>query len=79
MFEQNGYRIYKVDGVPAPFPKAIGMNIFSRLLLKINILLIKLSKSLFSYQIYMEVAPTPIVSSLLEHTTNTSRIKLSEL
>jgi glycosyltransferase involved in cell wall biosynthesis len=79
MFEQNGYRIYKVDGVPAPFPKAIGMNIFSRLLLKINILLIRLSKSLFSYQIYMEVAPTPIVSSLLEHTTNTSRIKLSEL
>ena len=36
LLEQCGYAVEKVDGVPAPFPKALGLNAVSRSLLWIN-------------------------------------------
>jgi hypothetical protein len=65
-----------VKGVPAPFPKAIGLNMFSKFLLSINSFLIFISKSMFSYQIYVEAIPTPLVENLLEHTIHTSKEKM---
>lgn len=70
--KQHGYQIIKVKGVPAPFPKAIGKNWLSMSMLTINQWLIYLSKSMFSYQIYMEVRPTPTVGNLLVHTQSTT-------
>jgi glycosyltransferase involved in cell wall biosynthesis len=65
LFEQCGYSVEEVRGIPAPYPAAIGLNWVSRLLLAINSALIRLSKGLFSYQIYMRVAPTPTIDALL--------------
>ncbi len=64
-FEQAGYDIGRVGGIPAPFPKAFGMNALARLLLMINVLLIRFSRSLFSYQIYLEAVPRPSLDDVL--------------
>lgn len=67
LFAQCSYEVIKVKGIAAPYPKAIGLNFMSRFLIALNNLLIMLSKSLFSYQIYMEVKPTPVVEILLDY------------
>jgi glycosyltransferase involved in cell wall biosynthesis len=65
LLRDNGFVIDEVRGVPAPFPKAFGDNAFSRLLVSINLGLIRLSKTLFSYQIYVRCRTTPDVSFVL--------------
>lgn len=73
--EECGYIVKDLKGVPVPFPKVVGDNWLGRLLLNINKLLIKVCKSLFAYQIYAELQPTPVVDNLLEHTIETSSNK----
>lgn len=76
---QCGYTIEKVKGIPAPFPKAIGKNIISRFLLGVNRFLILFSKKIFSYQIYLELKPTPVVTNLLEYSVVESAKKAEGL
>jgi glycosyltransferase involved in cell wall biosynthesis len=66
LFRQAGYEIEEVVGVPAPFPLVLGDTVLSRVLLYINRLLIRASKGLFSYQIFMVCTPTPSLEYLLE-------------
>jgi glycosyltransferase involved in cell wall biosynthesis len=66
LFEQSGYRISEVKGVPAPFPLAFGDGMLARMALAINKALIVISKSLFSYQIFMVCTPLPTLEWLLE-------------
>lgn len=61
-----GFEIIDFRGIPAPYPKAIGLNSFSRLLLKINETLIRISKGFFSYQIAFIVKPLPTLDQLLK-------------
>ncbi|MFN8294641.1 MAG: hypothetical protein U0T69_00510 [Chitinophagales bacterium] len=53
--------VLNVKGIPAPYPKALGNNFLSKMLLAINLFLIKISKGLFSYQIYIEAETNPSV------------------
>lgn len=76
LFEQSGYLIEEVRGVPAPFPLAVGDNALARLLLFLNRLMIRISKSLFAYQIFMVCKPTPSMEWLLEKAHEASREKL---
>ena len=76
LFEQSGYVVEEVRGVPAPYPLAVGDNILGRLLLAMNKLLIKLSKSLFAYQIFMVCKPTPSLGWLLETAHEASHEKV---
>ena len=73
LFSQSGFDIVAVRGIPAPFPLAFGPNLFSRALLAINHVLIRLSKPLFACQIMLEVRPRPTLQHLLraanEHST----------
>lgn len=73
LFEQAGYRIEEIRGVPAPFPLALGNNAVSRFALFVNKLLIKLSKQLFAYQILMVVTPMPSVDWLLGQAIETRK------
>jgi hypothetical protein len=66
LLEQCGFVVEEARGIPAPFPAALGLSAFSRLLVRVNGLLIRVSRGLFSYQIFMRVAPTPTVDALLE-------------
>jgi glycosyltransferase involved in cell wall biosynthesis len=65
LLRDAGFKTKDIRGVPAPFPKAIGDNVISRSLLAINVALIRVSKSLFSYQIYVEAEGTPDLDFLL--------------
>lgn len=65
LFEQSGFNIVHMEGVPAPFPRAFGAGRLSRTLLWLNQLLIRVARSLFSFEILIEVAPRPTLSYLL--------------
>jgi hypothetical protein len=72
LLDQSGYKILETRGIPAPFPKAIGDNWFSRLLLRGNEALIRVSKGLFSYQIFVRAEAKPTVNNLLGETIESS-------
>src|SRR5438445_13727922 len=65
LFEQSGYRVEEIRGVPASFPLAFGEGLLGGMALAINKVLIRMSKSLFSYQIFMVCSPLPSLEWLL--------------
>ncbi len=73
LFEQTGYEVIEVRGIPAPYPKAVGDNFLGRLLVRINMALIRLSRGFFSYQIFIRAAAKPTVEHLLSETIDFSR------
>jgi glycosyltransferase involved in cell wall biosynthesis len=72
LFEQAGYEIVEMKGIPAPYPKAVGDGFLGRLLLGINKILIPVCRGLFSYQIYVRAAAKPSVEHLLSETIDFS-------
>ncbi len=66
-----GFRIKMVRGVPAPIPLVIGGSA-GRFLLGLNSLLIRLSRTLFSFQIMIIAESTPGVDFLVADATATS-------
>ena len=72
LFAQTGYKVLEVKGVPAPFPKALGDNALGRMLVAANQFFIKLSKGLFSYQIFLRAKALPTVPALLSETIERS-------
>jgi hypothetical protein len=60
-----GFRINEIRGIPAPFPKALGNGRLGRWAVRANIALIGLSKTLFSYQIFVVAESTPDVEFVL--------------
>jgi glycosyltransferase involved in cell wall biosynthesis len=66
LFEQGGFRVVEMKGVPGPYPLALGDCKLSRFLLRLNEVLIRISKGLFAYQIYMIVQPYPSTEYLLQ-------------
>jgi glycosyltransferase involved in cell wall biosynthesis len=65
LLSDEGFRIKSLRGVPAPFPKVLGNNLLGKFAVQVNLALIRVSKSLFSYQIYVEAESTPDVSFVL--------------
>lgn len=72
LMHQAGYKILEMRGIPAPFPKAIGDGFMSRLLLRVNSLLISVLPGWFAYQILLRVKAQPTVKNLLAETIDTS-------
>ncbi len=62
-----GFRVRRVRGVPAPFPKAFG-PVVGGVAVRLNAALIRLSRTLFSYQIFVEAETTPDVDFILSDT-----------
>lgn len=79
LFEQCGCQVTRVAGIPAPFPKAIGPGRLSRALLRLNRLLIRLSKGLFAYQIFLVATPRPSLEALLNDSVESSRSRAQEV
>lgn len=71
----SGFRIKEVRGVPAPFPKVLGNGVLGKAAVKTNQVLIKLSKTLFSYQIFVVAEGTPSVSFILEDSKRRSEFR----
>ena len=72
LLEQAGYKILETHGIPAPFPKALGLNWLTRLLVRLNAALIRVARGLFSYQIFVRAQALPTVNNLLAETIDTS-------
>jgi glycosyltransferase involved in cell wall biosynthesis len=72
LLRDAGFKIKTVKGVPAPFPKVLGNGLIGRTAVQVNLALIGLSKTLFSYQIYVEAEGTPDVEFLLRNAKESS-------
>ena len=79
LLQQAGYEVLQEHGVPAPFPLALSSSSSSRALLFVNRWLIKLSKTLFSYQICVRARPLAEVRHLLTETIEGSAVLRDEL
>ncbi len=73
LLTQAGFVVRNLEGIPAPFPKALGDRFFSRLLLRANALALSVSKRLFAYQIYLEATALATVETLIAETERHSR------
>jgi hypothetical protein len=78
LFEHSGYRIEEIRGVPAPFPLALGNTALARFLVRVNHGLMRISRSLFAYQIFMVVRPLPSLEWLLQQAVETSHTMTQE-
>ena len=65
LLRDSGFRLKAVRGVPAPFPKVLGEGVLGQAALQANLALIRLSPTLFAYQIYVEAETTPDVDFVL--------------
>jgi glycosyltransferase involved in cell wall biosynthesis len=65
LFEQSGFEIIYERGVPVPVGLIFKSKWFVNSLLWVNEVLIKISRGLFSYQIYMIIRPKPGLGYLL--------------
>jgi hypothetical protein len=79
LLDDAGFRIKEVRGVPAPFPLALGDNALGRGALAANVALIKLSRTLFSYQILIVAETTPDLEFVLTQAKRSERPRPSQL
>ena len=76
LLEERGFLIIEERGVPGPFPLALGRNWLGNLLLNLNLFAIKLSKGMFSYQIFVRARSQPTLAQLMQKTqTYTSELE----
>jgi len=68
LLRDAGFKITEVKGIPAPFPLVLGDGVLGRSALWVNLALIRISKTLFSYQIYIEAETTPDVEFVINRT-----------
>ena len=74
---QSGFEILEEKGIPAPFPLAFNDSKFSKFLVQVNRLLMRISKAMFSYQMFFVVKPRPTLALLL-HRARTTGERLSQ-
>jgi glycosyltransferase involved in cell wall biosynthesis len=65
LFRQAGFTPRETFGIPAPFPLAIGDRSAARFLLRLNQAAIRVSTSLFSYQVFLTLDPPPDLGRLI--------------
>ena len=66
LFEQAGFEVILMEGIPAPIKLALGDNHIAGWITAVNRWLIHLSRSLFSYQIYLVAKPKRSLKLLLK-------------
>jgi glycosyltransferase involved in cell wall biosynthesis len=79
LLRDTGFRITKMRGIPAPFPKVLGNGRLARAAIGVNLALIRVSRALFSYQIYVEAEGTPSVDFLLRDAKEKSAARAASL
>jgi hypothetical protein len=72
LFKSNGFQEMAHTGLPGPFPLALGDNWLSRSILALDELGIRLSKGLFSYQMFLVLRSLPSLAYLLERSIEES-------
>jgi glycosyltransferase involved in cell wall biosynthesis len=67
LLRDAGFRIKAIKGVPAPLPKVLGTGALGKAAVAANVALIRLSRTMFSYQIFIEAESTPDVDFLVRN------------
>lgn len=73
--EQSGFKVIRIEGLPAPYPEAFGLNLFSRMMVWVNAMLVRIMSGLFSYEYLLQVKSTPVVKNLIKHSIKASEIR----
>jgi len=66
LFEQGGFRVREVRGIPGPFALVFGRGLLGRAIMTINNACVRFARGLFSYQIFLVVEPFPSLEYLLQ-------------
>jgi 2-polyprenyl-3-methyl-5-hydroxy-6-metoxy-1,4-benzoquinol methylase len=72
LLRDAGFTIHVMRGVPSPFPLVVGDGLGGGLL-RLNEMLIRLSKTLFSFQIFVVAESTPAVQYLVADAQRSSK------
>ena len=75
LFEQSGFRVLQVRGIPGPFPLVLGNGVLSRAVFTVNDWLIRLVPGLFSYQMFFIVESLPSLEYLLREAHDHSAVR----
>jgi 2-polyprenyl-3-methyl-5-hydroxy-6-metoxy-1,4-benzoquinol methylase len=75
LFEQAGFEILEERGMPAPFGLVIGNRWVARMLYGMNTALLRVWRSMFSYQIFLVVRPLPSLHDLLQRAYEHSELR----
>jgi glycosyltransferase involved in cell wall biosynthesis len=78
LLDHMGFEIVEERGIPAPFPEAVGRGPLASFLLAANAFLIRISRSLFSYQIAIVAKPKPTLDRLLADAYASAAEKVAE-
>ncbi len=79
LLRDAGFKIKTIKGIPAPFPKVFGNGLVGRAALAGNLALMRISETLFSYQIYIEAETTPDVDFVLRDSKEKSELRAAAL
>jgi hypothetical protein len=69
LFKQAGFMVDEIQGIPAPFPLALGSGRIACALLQMNRMLIRIAPRLFAYQFLLVVRPPVPPSALLDQSS----------
>ena len=75
LFEQGGFRVRQVRGIPGPFPLVFGDGVLGRVIMSASNALVRVARGLFSYQIFFVVEPLPSLEYLLETARDESAVR----
>lgn len=79
LLQDEGFVIEQIRGVPAPFPKVLGNGWLGRTAVRGNELLIRLSPTLFSYQIFVKAKCRPTTAFVLNNTMQASGVRATRV
>jgi glycosyltransferase involved in cell wall biosynthesis len=75
LFEQGGFRVRAMQGIPGPFVLIFGVGLFGRMVMALNRGLMRIARGLFSYQMFFVVEPQPSLEYLLQSARDHSVIR----
>ena len=75
LFEQNGFNVQRIEPVPAPWKLIFGETWAGKFLSLLNFWLCRVWPTMFAYQFFLTVKPTPHLDFLLETAHQTSKFK----
>jgi len=68
LLKETGFIIEKEIGLPAPVPLVVRSRFWQRSLMRVQALLIRISRGFFAYQMLMVVKPLPTLATLMRAT-----------
>ncbi len=78
LFEQGGFRVRRMTGIPGPFALVFGDSAVGRLVMAVNTLLVRVARGLCSYQMFVVAEPLPSLEYLLKSAHDESAIRIEE-